>query len=264
MSVIVTERPGATHTGGDKPTWEVPFNIEGTNDNIEARIQLTLQSVGIYDGLFRQTIHVEHEGFDFYTGKVTYGLNDNQPQDGSISYNFEIGGKTEKIFQSLSTRTYPSNAVDYSGAIGVKKNADQIDVEGVDAPVPSYSFSLKCHLPASYYTAARRGSIYLCSCAPINSAPYWGFDPGEVRFVSASGGLKAGDKYGDIDFKFECSPNLSGITVGDISGISKGGWEYAEVVREPAVSNKSLIPKAVGVYVHRLFNASDFYSLLGV
>ena len=168
------------------------------------------------------------------------------------------------MYQSLFTDKYPSTAVDYEGAIGVKKNGDQIEVEGVDVPIPSYSFTLKCRFPASYFTMDRRNQIYLCSIAPVNIASFYGFEACEVLFKGSSGGLKTGDDFGDIDFKFECSPNLTGLSVGDISGISKSGWDYVDVTREVATGSNTLIPKATAVYVHRLFNTSDFSSLLGV
>jgi len=268
MPVIVTEQPGARFNGGDKPTWEIPYNIEGTNDSIEARIELLAQSVGVYDGLYRQTPRVEHAGFNFFTGTVTYGITDPQPPAGSIEYNFEIGGKTEKRFQSLATTRYPSTAVDYQGAIGVKKNGGDVDVEGVDVNVPTYSFTLKCHMPAAYFTVDRRNKIYLCSVSPVSSVPFWGFDAKEVLFKGATGGLKSGDNFGDIEFKFDCSPNLTGLSVADIMGITKDGWDYVDVVREPkedvSSGKKSLIPKPIAVYVHRLYNQSNFSTLLGV
>ena len=264
MAIIVTQQPGAQYNGGDKPTWEIPFNIEGTNDCIQARIALLAASDGIYDGLVRQTPKVEHQGFNFFKGTVIYGLNDTQPNEGSIDYQFEIGGKTEKIYQGLSCTRYPSDAPDYQGAIGVVRNGDQIEVQGVDVPVPSYSFTLKCRYPASYFTLTRRNQIYMCSIAPVNGVPFYGFDAGEVLFKGSSGGLKQGDQYGDIDFKFECSPNLDGLSVGDITEIYKGGWHYVDVVREVVEDASSLIPKATAVYVHVLFNCSDFSSLLGV
>jgi hypothetical protein len=199
---------------------------------------------------------------------VTYGKNDTQPAEGSIDYSFEIGNKTEKMYQSLFTDKYPSTAVDYEGAIGVKKNGDQIEVEGVDVPIPSYSFTLKCRFPASYFTMDRRNQIYLCSIAPVNIASFYGFEACEVLFKGSSGGLKTGDDFGDIDFKFECSPNIANLTIGDITGIDANGWNYVEVVREPVVKTtsgkKSMIPKAIAVYVHSLFHKSDFYTLLGL
>jgi hypothetical protein len=264
MAIVVSQQPGAQYNGGDKPTWEIPFNIEGTNDCIEARLALLAASVGIYDGLFRQTPKVEHQGFNFFKGTVIYGKNDNKPENGSIDYQFEIGGKTEKRDQDLDCQRYPEDAPDHLGVINGIKNGDQIDVQGIDVPVPSYSFSLKCKMPASYFTVTRRNQIYMCAVAPVNSVSFYGFDVGEVLFKGATGGLKQGDDFGDIEFKFECSPNMTGLTVGEITGIRKEGWQYAEVARKVAVGSDSLIAKPYAVYVHTLFNKSNFSELLGV
>jgi len=137
MNIVVTQQPGAQYNGGDKPTWEIPFNIEGTNDCIQARIALLAASDGIYDGLVRQTPKVEHNGFNFFKGTVIYGLNDTQPSEGSIDYQFEVGGKTEKIYQGISCTRYPSDAPDYQGAIGVVKNSDQIEVQAWTSRFPA-------------------------------------------------------------------------------------------------------------------------------
>ena len=48
---------------------------------------------------------------------------------------------------------------------------------------------------------------------------------GECLFLGASGSKPGADDW-EITFRFAASPNRTGITVGDIAGISKKGWEY--------------------------------------
>jgi hypothetical protein len=262
MSVVVSERPDSRrYTGGDNPSWELFYNIEGTDDCIQARLELLYQTPGIFDNLVRQVPKVERQGPNFYYGWVTYGKRKNE--SGQVEYEFEIGGKTEKRYQSILTRRYPAEAADYQGAIGVVKSGDQIDARGVDVYVPTKSFSLKCRLPPEVFTPAYQNVIFLCTAAPVNAAPFYGYQAGELLFCGAKGGYKSGDEYGEITFKFEASPNMTNLSVGEIGGIDKGGWELVDVVREVQKSGNSLIPKPVGVYVHQVYQASDF-SILGI
>jgi hypothetical protein len=262
MPVTVSERPESPqYSGGDNPTWELTYNIEGTDDSIQARLELLYQTPGIYDNLVRQVPRVERVGPGFFYGSMTYGKRKNE--SGQIEYEFEIGGKTEKIYQSIATRRYGQNAPDYQGAIGVVKNGDQIDVQGVEIYVPTKSFSLKCRFPPSIFTPAYENAIYLCTVAPVNQSPFYGYQAGELLFKGSTGGYKSGDEYGEISFKFDASPNMTGLSVGDIGGIEKKGWEQVDIVREVQKQGSSLIPKAVGVYVHQVYHASDF-SILGI
>lgn len=263
MAVVVTLRNQIQYTGD---AWDIEFNIEGTSDPIEARLQLLYQTDAIYDGLVRQVPRVEYQGGLFFIGTVTYGKS--TPTAGRVEYQFEIGGKTEKRYQSISTTAYPATAPDYGGAIGVTKSGENIEAQGIDVDVPSKSFSLKWTLDASAFTAAFEQNLYAMTIAPVNSAPWLGYAAGELLFKGATGGVKEGDEYGELTLKFEASPNLTGLSVGEISGISKTGWQLVDIVREAAdetgSGTKFLSPKITGVYVHTVFNSSNFTSLLGI
>jgi hypothetical protein len=266
MAVTVTPRPGMNYAGGDSPTWDVDFNIEGTSDPVEARLQLLYQTDAIYDGLVRQTPRVVHQGGDFFIGTITYAKS--APLPGRLEYQFEIGGKTEKKYQSLSTTSYPSTAPDYNGAIAVVKSGDTIDVQGIDVDVPSKAFSLKWTLDASAFTSALEQNLYAMSIAPVNSAPFMGYAAGELLYKGSSGGLKEGDETGELTLKFEASPNLTGLTIGGIGGISKQGWQLIDIVREASDATgsgtKFMTPKITGIYVHTVFYTSNFSALLGI
>jgi hypothetical protein len=266
MAVTVTERQDSRrYTGGENPSWEFSYNVEGTDDCIQARLELVYHTSIIFDGLVRQTPHLEYQGPSFWIASVTYGKR--APVVGRLDYQFEIGGGTEKRLQSIATRKYPATASEYNGAIGVRKSGDTIDVEGQDVYVPSKSFSLKWTLNAGDFTPTLERNLYLMAIAPVNIAPWLGYDAGELLFLGATGGVKQGDETGELTLKFQASPNLTNLSVGDVSAITKGGWELVDIVRETEDAEeggtKFLRPKIAGVYVHQVYNQSNFSALLG-
>ncbi|MCJ7544508.1 MAG: hypothetical protein MUP47_08100 [Phycisphaerae bacterium] len=52
------------------------------------------------------------------------------------------------------------------------------------------------------------------------------FAPGELLFLGGSGGESTGWEFAELTLPFAANPNRTGITIGDISGIDKKGWEY--------------------------------------
>jgi hypothetical protein len=149
----------------------------------------------------------------------------------------------------------------------VTKSGDSIDVAGVDVYVPSKTFTIKLTLNAADFTPEREQNTYFVTIAPVNAAPFMGYAAGEVLFMGSSGGLKQNDPTGDITFKFAASPNLTGMTIGGVGGIAKYGWESVDIVRETADAEsdgaKYLVPQVSGVYVHQVYNTSNF-ALLGL
>ena len=59
------------------------------------------------------------------------------------------------------------------------------------------------------------------------------------------------------------SPNRTGITVGDITGIAKKGWEYLWVRYEDAEDStaKTLVKRPVAAYVEKVYESGDFAAL---
>jgi hypothetical protein len=56
------------------------------------------------------------------------------------------------------------------------------------------------------------------------------------------------------------SPNRTGITVGDITGISKKGWEYLWVryADSEDAAAKAIVKKPVAAYVEKVYEVGDF------
>jgi hypothetical protein len=66
-----------------------------------------------------------------------------------------------------------------------------------------------------------------------------------------------------ITFNFAGSPNTASQTIGDITGISKYGWDYLWVRYADFVDSfaYSLVKRPIGVYVERVYQPADFSDL---
>ena len=67
----------------------------------------------------------------------------------------------------------------------------------------------------------------------------------------------------EITFRFAASPNASGISVGDISGISKKGWEYLWVryADQEDTGSHAIVKRPVAAYVERVYDEGSFAGL---
>lgn len=83
-----------------------------------------------------------------------------------------------------------------------------------------------------------------------------------MLFKGARGSQKGVTKW-EIAFEFAFSPNLTNLTIGAMTGISKGGWQYLDILYVSNGRNsKGLRIMAPGqVTVHTVYNSSNFAAL---
>jgi hypothetical protein len=254
-------------TTGNNPTVELRYAVRGTNDDVQARAALADQAPTLYDpwggGLLflpRDTISIQPVGNDLWEGVVRYGT---VPQTDGNVFAFDTGGGTQHITQSLQTigtHAPPGKtAPDFKGAIGVTADS----VEGVDIAVPVYHFTETHYLPDVSVTQAYKATLFNLT-GKVNNAAFRGFAAGECLFLGAAG-AKRGSGDWEITFRFAVSPNMTNLTVGDITGISKKGWEYLWVRYADAedTAAKALVKRPIAAYVEKVYGYGDF-GLLGI
>ena len=263
MPVSVREKfQSRVSTTGESAQVDLAFVIEGTDDDLQAKSSLLASCPTLYDGLVRQSAHIEPVGPGLWDGLVRYGRPEKQlPETGESSFSFDTGGGTQHVMQSLQTvAKYPStSAPDFGGAIGVTHD----NVEGVDITVPIYQFSETHYLEDSVVTPAYRGTLFYLT-GKVNSGIFRGLAPGECLFLGASGSKRGTDGVDwEITFRFAGSPNVNGLTVGSITGIEKKGWEYLWVRYADAEDDnaKVLVKKPVAAYVERVYELANFGQL---
>jgi len=254
-------------TTGRNPSVELRYVIRGTNDDIEARNALLSNSPAMYDpwgsGLLflpRDTVTVQPVGDLLWEGIVRYGP---VPQTEESVFSFDTGGGTQHITHSLATvARYAApgkTAPDFKGAIGVTADS----VEGVDITVPVYQFAETHYLPDSVATPEYKATLFWLT-GKVNNSAFKGFAAGECLFLGAAGS-KRGCGDWEITYRFAASPNVTDLVVGDITGISKKGWEYLWVRYEDVEDTvaKALVKRPVAVYIEQVYPYGDL-NLLGI
>ena len=254
------------YASGQFAYWQYP-----ANPNVQLRAEsYTVSYLG--DDAWQVTISYEKQGAE----------DPDQPDPLKRSRSFDTSGGTQHITQALENVTvltgkggsttittagetlFPSTganqAVSFNGAIGV----DGQSVNGVDIVVPALSWTETYDVPHQYITAG-----YIKAVAGLtgstNKGAFRTFAAGEVLFMGCSGGQEWDDQRGNgpwtLSYKFVASPNVTGQTIGDITGIAKKGHEYLWVRYEDSVSSNQLVKKPKAVYVNKVYREGDFANL---
>ena len=269
MAIVCTEKIDSRQVT-DGQSAELIYTIAGTADEAAAIAALKAAAPATLGGLKRQPVAIEpvhvdtaNPGTCIWTGTVNYAPFERQepPQTGDSVFNFDTGGGTQHITQSLQTvARYPTgSAPDFKGAIGVTHDS----VEGVDITVPVYNFSETHYVPAAQVTSAYKAAVFQLT-GKVNSAAFKGFAAGECLFLGASGSRRGAEDW-EITFRFAGSPNRTGLAVGPITGIAKKGWEYLWVRYADAedTASHTLVKQPLGAYVERVYEEGNF-SALGI
>jgi len=170
---------------------------------------------------------------------------------------FNTTGASTHLNQSLSTRgiyAAPGKvAPNYRGAIGVSDSG----VAGVDVTVPAFEFSVrkKFEFISTDYLLAM-----VAMTGRVNSSPWSIFAPGEALFLGGEGGEDE-QNWVDVTYHFAARPNEANLTVGNISGVTKRGWDYLWVKHgEEVVADRVLqVPEAA--YVEQVYPEANFNAL---
>lgn len=246
---------------------EIPYLVFEANDEAAALAAVRAAAEATIDNLVLKSIELaerinqtifkvtaSYEPLVFDTGD---GGGSNEP-----SFNFDTGGGTRHITQSLQTiGKFPATAPDFAGAIEVDNEGN---VNGVDISMPIMNFSETHYFsPGRVSTSYKKRIADLTGC--INAGSFKGYAAGEVLFLGASGSRrgKHSRDYWEITFKFAVSPNVANLRVGTLTVSSKKGWDYLWVRYADDVSTdrKALIKKPVAVYVEKVYEQASFSGL---
>jgi len=266
MATLTEKIDSREWTEGDKSSVTFHYVLDGTADDLTAKTLLLDSTPTTYDGLVRDECTLEPIFVDTVSGvgkwecRVRYVKPGYAPPEvGESSFSFDTGGGTQHVTQSLATvgRYSSGNAPDFGGAIGVTSD----NVEGVDITAPVYSFSETHWLADSAVTQGYKTTLFNLT-GKVNGAPFKGMAAGECLFLGASGSKRGADDW-EITYRFAASPNRTNITIGDIGGISKKGWEYLWVryADSEDTAAKAVVKKPVAVYVERVYEEGNFAAL---
>jgi len=251
------------------------YKLFGTANDVEvhAAVNQQISTVGYgwqYPGvsdaqLWAESYSIAFLGDNAWQVTINYektGAEPSTPDPMKRARSFDTTGGTQHKTQAEAERKYGTNAPDQQKAIGVDGNG----VNGVDIVVPALQWQESYDVPNAYINATYvRGLAGLTGTT--NNASFRGFEAGEVLFLGCSGSQEWDNEKGSgpwsLSYRFVASKNVTGETIGSISGIEKKGHEYLWVRYEDSVSGSNLLKTPKAVYVNRVYKESDF-SQLGI
>ncbi len=262
MATVVELFEGRTEvfeSGGNRA--EIPYIVSDAIDEGDVKTVAGISIPETYSGLDRQSIEItERVSTDTWKVVATFGSDEvgsSTPEESWVS--FDTSGGTQHITQSIDTVSMqgPGSSSLLGGAIGY----DGETVQGVDITVPIYNFTETHFIQNSVVTEGYRQKIFNLT-GKVNKYSYKGFESGEVLFMGANGAKRGKDDW-EITFRFAALPNKSNIRVGDISNISKKGWEYlwVQYADEVDTSSNQVVKTPTAVYVEQVYETANFASL---
>lgn len=251
-------------------TTTVIYILKGTSDltHLEAETYAKTNGPAADSNLLRKSIQLDEICPGYFRCKFQFAhpdsdeSNDDQQPTDPTEFSFDTSGGTTHLTTSLGTTSYPSsgNTPDFKNAIGV---TDSDNVEGVDIIIPQFLYTEK-----KVFTTAQMTLTFAKTISDLtgttNDSTFKGWATGEVLFAGASGSKRNGGDW-DVTFSFIMEKNVTGLDIGDITGIDKKGHQYLWVLFEPQedTTAKRLVRRPIAVYVEDVYESGDL-SALGI
>ena len=188
----------------------------------------------------------------------------------NYQYALKIGGQQETVRQSKQVMASAGTGIPawLLAQPGAPIGWDGRTVHGTSIYVPQRNWTESVEIPVSDYSFDYEDAVYAVQAAPVNSASFRGYHPGQVRFLGMNAQLNAQNPdFVSAAYEFSMSPNFTAaggnpITIGGMT-IDKKGWEYLDVFSAPVVDLTvfKLAPQPQYALVHRLYDLGDFSRL---
>lgn len=270
MNVTFTEKPDSPTSTENPEQITRKWTLNGIFDYLVARAFVYAATPTLYCNLWRKDIKLAARGFKLWDVEVPYVTSERRmPEPGEFKWAYDTTGGTAKITQARENiANYKATGVtvdipDHKGAIGVTSDGT---VEGCEIVVPAVKWVETWQLSILAATF-EYGSIVEALTGMVNDATFRGKEAGTVRFDGAqlSGSNKSVEIVEGV-FHFAFSRNITNLTAGAITGISKGGHQYLWFefeTTQPGGAGKPTATKAKFAHVERVYDAGDF-SLLNI
>ncbi len=170
---------------------------------------------------------------------------------------FNTTGATTHLNQSLQTRgVYAAPgaiAPNYGGAIGVSDSG----VSGVDVTVPAFEFSVRRKFE---YVSTAYLLAMVAMTGRVNQNAWSIFAPGEALFLGGEGG-EDDQNWVDVTYYFAARPNEPNLNLGNITGISKQGWDFLWVKHTETIVGDRVLQVPEAAYVEQVYPVANFDTL---
>lgn len=271
MAFQFIQIPGHLESTASPPTYATNWKATGTTSQSFVHSYALGATPGIvstlYGTLYRQDIRVRQVHYNQFTVHVPYGARKNET--GEWTWDYDTTGGTIHITNSKETiDKYPTtspaavgDAPDQKGAIGVDKD----QVKGTDIVIPAMKINVHFKHPLGIVTIAH-AKFLAGITGMVNSDTFLTFSPGEVLFLG-SRGADGSVAEATATYQFAMSANKTGMTIGDIAGVAKKGWEVAWISYKDATADVAGTDKPVRipefVYVERVYDTIAMATALG-
>jgi len=265
MAIQVVERWKRPLRTGSSPGVEFAYNVTALasdpfDELLAEQAVKTVTPVLYNNNLVPSTYAVDVVGSRFIIVTVAYERRADLEVGGS-SFTFDVTGGTQHITQSLATvnRYAPAGmtANNHKQAINVSDGK----ASGTDITVPKASFTRTVCLGAATVTASYQRTV-MRLVGTMANATFDGWSVGEVLLTGVSGQQRSPADW-VVTFRWAVSENVTNQTIGDITGISKRGWDYLWCEYRDAAGASGIVAKPIGVHVEQVYKLGDF-SLLGI
>lgn len=261
MTIRFQERPRSGSSTVSPPTLTKEYFLSGVESdhiaNAYALSATATEAITPQGSLWRQGVDLDHEGFNLWAVRVTYGKE--KKETGSFKFSFDTSGGTLHLTASKATvGKFPNTAPDHKQAIGVDGSGH---VQGTTVVIPALKMNYSFKHPAGIITEAK--ARYLASKTGMTNSVMWhGFKPGEILLLGATGG-DGTDSEAEVNYAVAASANITGATIGAISGIAKKGWEVSWIKFKRAVDAGKPATQPEFIYIERVYDEVDFFAALG-
>lgn len=252
------------------------YIIKGESSQADALAALLADAPTTYNSIGRNTLGAsvtETDEDGVYEGRVPYGGSSGARLAlGETRIEFNISSQQTQITHSLNTEhghSITGAVTDRKKAIG--ETADGT-VEGTSILTPSVDFVIKKVVASSSVNSTLLDNIIsVRTNSPVNNSAFSHADTdgrrvdlaaGEGLFLGMSNAA-LGDGTDELAFNFAASKNLTGISIGDMTGIAKDGWEYLWVYyrREADDTAKTVPLRPAEAYVEKVYGTGSWAGL---
>jgi hypothetical protein len=260
MAIKIREVAGLSGSEGETAEAQLVYDIKKSPSDTmgDVRAALIAFCPTVFEGLARDKWAWQEEEENLRL-RATVTYNSRLPES-TLRRGFDASGGTIRVFASSNTASFPRSgrtAPNFRGLIGIKDG----DPEGVDITVPALKLNYRYKWPANVinnaYIKGMAGLVGTC-----NSASYDTYAAGELLFVGLSGEV-VDDLPTEITYAFAASADVTGLTLGDITGVNKGGHDYLWVAYEEDAdaSAKKKVKVPLAAYVERVYRRSSWSAL---
>lgn len=260
----IASREGTDTAGTSTAT--VTWQVAGSNNFADGRtalMQLGLDPLvsggpidNVFDGLGLVSLSRERVADKIWNFTAEYKQREPEPGQYTISIDTS-GGTVMQTYAYAESRYAASGATapTMNGAIDVQNGKPQ----GVQRVIPALKVTVKAKIKTSYITSPMAYSRVISRLTGTvnNSVMFGEFAIGELLFMGASGDVVAENP--SLQFTFAASENVSNMTIGNISNITKAGHDYIWFSFKTEKDNTSGLPITAprAAYVDRVYQYAD-------